>query len=141
MFVINEDKIWKILEQHLLNGWMVYYGNIEQIELLDMALKEPNLLESEIEEENFRDISFTHFIDGLRFATTSRIIFIKKSKRLMEFLNYPEEKFNFLIAINVIDLLKPKIQLAWTDSENFEHACKEHIELLKRDFKLGKKLY
>lgn len=140
-FTVKESQIWDMAETFLNNGWMVFFGGKEQYNLLNKFLKEAPL-ENEIEEDDyFKELLFTHFTDLTTFPMPSKIIFIRKSKRLQELLRISDKKIKNSFGIDVIDLTKPNIKLVNTQSKHYKKACKELLKNIRKDFKLGNALY
>lgn len=141
-FTFKESKIWDMAETFLNNGWMVFFGGKEQYNLLNKFLKEsPRKIENEIEDDYFKELLFTHFTDLTTFPMLSKIIFIRKSKRLQELLNISDKKIKNSFGIDVIDLTKPKIKLVNTQPQYYKKACKDLLKNIRNDFKLGNALY
>ncbi len=139
-FTVKDSQIWDMAETFLNNGWMVFFGGKEQYNLLNKVLEE-STLENEVEGDYFKEFSFTHSTEFTTFPIVSKIIFIRKSKRLQELLKISDKKLKNSFGIDVIDLTKPKIKLVNTQSQYYNNACKEFLKNIRKDFKRGNALY
>ena len=140
-FAIKESQIWDMAETFLKNGWMLFFGDENQYKMLNNLFKEYTGFESTFEEEHFKELIFTHFADYSTFPLVSKLIFIRKSEKLRELLQISKEKINLSYAIDFIDLLAPKIKLVNVEYQYYSKACKELLNKIREDYKLGKSLY